>query len=196
MSDSNPSRFSDGEKALLLDTAADALEFAVLRGGCMQTVPERYPPSLRARTACFVSLHREGALRGCVGSLEARRPLVADVAANTAAAARDDRFPPVRAEEIEDLVIELSVLTPPKRLRAATEAEVRAALRPGVHGVILQAGGERATFLPSVWAQVSGPEEFLSALKEKAGWPRDFWSPEVRVYTYETERISQAGSAP
>lgn len=190
MSSASDTSLSDADGALLLDTAADALEFAVLRGGCMQTVPERYPWSLRRQAACFVSLHRQGRLRGCIGTLEPTRPLITDVAENAAAAAtRDDRFPPVQPEEIEDLEIEISILGPPTPLRATFEDEVLSALQPGVHGVILEAASGRATFLPTVWEQVPQPRAFLAALKEKAGWSPDSWPPDTRVFTYTTERV-------
>lgn len=186
----SPTRFSDEEKALLLDTAADALAFAVLRGGVMRTVPGNYPPALRVPAACFVSLHRGGALRGCVGTLEAQIPLVAEVADKAAAAAHDPRFPPVAADELEAIEIEVSVLTRPEPLPADSESEVLRALRPGEHGVILEANDGRATFLPSVWEQVPDPACFLKALKQKAGWPSDAWPPDLRIFTYEAERIS------
>jgi AmmeMemoRadiSam system protein A len=181
---------SAGEQALLLDTAADALEFAVLRGGTMATVPERYPPALQRHASAFVTLHHGGQLRGCIGSLEPTRPLVAEVAENAAAAAtRDDRFPPIRPEEIEATEIEISVLGTPVPLDAAREADLLAQLRPHRDGLILEAPPGRATFLPTVWEQLPQPGPFLEALKHKAGWPPGYWSADVRAYRYETVTI-------
>jgi AmmeMemoRadiSam system protein A len=152
---------------------------------------EGLPAALTAPGASFVSLHRRGALRGCMGSLEARRPLAEDVAGNARAAAfLDPRFPPVAPEELAELELEISVLGPARPLPAASEAELLAALRPGVDGLVLCEGGRRATYLPSVWTQLPDPAEFVRQLKRKAGLPPDYWSPRLRFDRYEVESIS------
>jgi len=152
---------------------------------------EGLPAALSAPGASFVSLHRRGALRGCMGSLEARRPLAEDVAGNARAAAfLDPRFPPVAPEEIAELELEISVLGPARPLPAASEAELVAALRPGVDGLVLREGGRRATYLPSVWTQLPDPAEFVRQLKRKAGLPPDHWSPTLGFDRYEVESIS------
>ena len=152
---------------------------------------EGLPAALSAPGASFVSLHRRGALRGCMGSLEARRPLAEDVAGNARAAAYlDPRFPPVAPEEIAELELEISVLGPARPLPAASEAELVAALRPGVDGLVLREGGRRATYLPSVWTQLPDPAEFVRQLKRKAGLSPDYWSPTLGFDRYEVESIS------
>ncbi len=126
-----------------------------------------------------------GRLRGCIGTLEPRRPLRADVAANAVAAAtRDRRFPPVTADELPRIAIEVSVLSPAVPLLVADEADARARLRPGVDGVVLACGGRRATFLPQVWAKLPEPGDFLAHLRAKAGLPQDFWSDDITLSTY------------
>jgi AmmeMemoRadiSam system protein A len=149
------------------------------------------PPALAAPGASFVSLHRpDGALRGCIGSLEAHRPLAVDVAANARAAAFEDpRFPPVAAGEAPALVLEISVLQPSVPLPAASEEELLAALRPGVDGLVLVEGLRRATFLPAVWRQLPEPRDFLAHLKRKAGLPPDYWSPTLRFLRYTVDEI-------
>lgn len=138
--------------------------------------------------ACFVTLHLRGALRGCIGSLAAHRPLGADVAANAVAAGfHDPRFPPLSAAEFRDIDIEVSVLSPPERIFPADEAALMQLLRPGVDGVILEYGPHRSTFLPQVWEQLPEPALFLAHLKQKAGLPADFWSPEMRVSRYTVQ---------
>jgi uncharacterized protein len=152
--------------------------------------------------ATFVTLRQEGALRGCIGSLEARRPLLADVRANAVAAAfRDPRFAPLAAHEFHATVIEVSLLSASVELAFADENDALLQLRPGIDGVILEAGWRRATFLPQVWEQLPEPREFLAALKQKAGLPEDYWSAQVRVARYAvtkfTERTAMAaGVAP
>lgn len=124
-------------------------------------------------------------LRGCIGTLEPRLPLRADVAANAVAAAtRDRRFPPVTADELPRIAIEVCVLSPAAPLPVADEAEALARLRPGVDGVVLACDGRRATFLPQVWDKLPHPRDFLVHLKAKAGFPRDFWSDHIALSTY------------
>ncbi|WP_040158872.1 AmmeMemoRadiSam system protein A [Nigerium massiliense] len=120
--------------------------------------------------AAFVTLTEAGRLRGCIGSLEAWRPLGEDVTANAiAAAVRDPRFPALTRRELDGVRVEVSVLSAPEPLPAASEDEALSALRPGVDGVILADGSRRGTFLPQVWEQLPTPREFLGHLYRKAG---------------------------
>lgn len=149
------------------------------------------PPTLTAPAASFVTLHRHGELRGCIGSLEAHRPLAEDVAGNARAAAfMDPRFPPVARDELPELELEISVLSPLAPLGVASEAELLAALRPGVDGLVLVDGARRATFLPAVWRQLPEPRQFLAHLKHKAGLPADHWSPAIHFLRYTVEEFA------
>jgi AmmeMemoRadiSam system protein A len=177
------------ERAALGEVAREALA-AALEGR-----PYQVPESLRRgrlaeRGASFVSLHAGGELRGCIGSLEARRPLADDVAANARAAALEDyRFSPLEEHELAGVEIEISVLTPTAPLPVRSEAELLARLRPGVDGLVLEEGGRRATFLPVVWKQLPAPADFLAHLKRKAGLPADYWSPSLRFARYLVEEF-------
>jgi AmmeMemoRadiSam system protein B/AmmeMemoRadiSam system protein A len=142
-------------------------------------------PWLAQAGATFVTLTRDGQLRGCLGSLEARRPLGEDVAENALAAAfRDPRFEPVGAAEWPRLRVEVSLLSPPKALHFADEAELLAALVPGEDGVILEADGRRATFLPQVWETLADKRQFLRELVRKAGLPADTRLGRCRLWRY------------
>ena len=152
---------------------------------------------LDAPGASFVTLTSGrapgGALRGCIGSLEARRPLREDVEANAVAAAlHDPRFAPLSARELDDTVVEVSVVSAPAALPVADEAELLARLRPGVDGVVLSACGRRATFLPQVWEQLPDPADFLAHLRRKAGLPADYWGRDVVVETYTVTAWQEA----
>lgn len=148
------------------------------------------PLALRMPRATFVTLKRNGQLRGCIGTLEAHRPLVEDVAANAYAAAFEDpRFPPLTAPEFEELDIHISILTPPEPLPVRDEADLRAQLRPGRDGLILREGPHRATFLPAVWDDLPEPAAFLSHLKRKAGLAPDYWSPTLQFWRYGAEHV-------
>lgn len=135
----------------------------------------------------FVTLMQQQMLRGCIGSMEPVRPLGAAVSeAAFGAAFRDSRFPPLRGEELGDTTIHVSVLSDLEPLSAVTEQVLLAQLRAGVDGLVLEEGWRRATFLPKVWSQLSEPQAFLRALKQKAGLPPDHWSGSLRFHRYST----------
>ena len=149
--------------------------------------------ALHEPAATFVTLTQEGKLRGCIGSLEAWRPLVDDVRANARAAAfHDPRFPPLTAAELPRTRLEVSLLTPAETMNCRDEADAREQLRPGRDGVILSAGRHRATFLPQVWDQLPEPLRFLGELKRKAGLAADYWGPEVRLERYTVRKWQEA----
>jgi AmmeMemoRadiSam system protein B/AmmeMemoRadiSam system protein A len=153
--------------------------------------------SFQAPGAAFVTLTSQGRLRGCIGSLQATRPLADDVRANAAAAAlQDPRFSPVSAAEAPGLEVEVSVLSAPRPLIFANESHALWQLRPGEDGVILecehQGRSHRSTYLPQVWEQIASPRAFLAHLKVKAGLPFDFWSPQLRLATYRVQKFSEA----
>jgi len=129
-------------------------------------------PWLRQAGATFVTLTRDGALRGCIGSLQAERPLGTDVAENAIAAAfRDPRFPAVTPAEWPGVRLEVSLLSAAKPMRFADEEDLLAQLRPGEDGVILEHEGRRATYLPQVWESINDKRQFLRELARKAGLP-------------------------
>lgn len=153
--------------------------------------------AIGAPGASFVTLHLDGALRGCIGTLEAERPLADDVARHARAAAfHDPRFEPLSAAEFDAVRIEVSVLEPPQPLAAASESQAIAALRPGVDGVLLEWRGLRATFLPQVWEQLPEPRRFLAALKRKAGLAAGHWDDDVRLARYRVRKFSESARTP
>lgn len=150
--------------------------------------PPEIPAEAHAPGAAFVTLTRATQLRGCIGSLEAWRPLHEDVRHNAIAAAfRDPRFPPMAREEWAEVRIEVSVLGAPVLLLVTDEADLLSQLRPEHDGLILELGPRRATFLPQVWESLPQPAQFLAHLKQKAGLPVNFWSPELRFYRYKVD---------
>ena len=154
-----------------------------LRGG--ESVPGSGAGWLDEPGAAFVTLTIDGQLRGCIGSLEAWRPLREDVRANAVAAAfRDPRFTPLTAAEFERVAVEVSVLSPASPIAFTSRDDLLAQLRPGVDGLILTARGHRGTFLPQVWEELPRPAEFLDHLFLKAGLPPAYWGPDVRVERY------------
>lgn len=135
--------------------------------------------------ATFVTLRSAGALRGCIGSVESVRPLARDVEENALGAAfRDPRFEPLTAAEFPAVAVEVSLLSAREPIEARGEEDLLRCLRPGIDGLLIEAAGRRATFLPAVWDALPEPREFLAALKHKAGLPVRFWSPDLRASRY------------
>jgi len=144
--------------------------------------------------ATFVTLTLHGQLRGCIGSLEAYRPLIDDVRGNAVSSAfRDPRFPPLSKAEFAAVVVEVSLLSAAQPIRFSSEEDALAQLNPGVDGVILEYGTYRATYLPQVWAQLPDARDFIANLKSKAGLPEDFWADDIRLAHYTVQKWSEGG---
>jgi AmmeMemoRadiSam system protein A len=146
-------------------------------------------PWLAEHGACFVTLTQFGELRGCIGSLQAHQPLLADVKINAVSAAlRDPRFTPLGVEELDITEIEISLLSATEEMLVRDEADALAQLRPNVDGVIFEYGSYRSTFLPQVWENLAQPRDFLAMLRRKAGLPDDFWAEEVKLSRYSVTK--------
>ena len=178
------------QREQLRGLARASIEHGLRRDQPVEVLLDDWPATLQQRRSTFVTLHRQERLRGCIGALEATRPLVRDVALNAFAAAfRDPRFPPLDAGELAEIEIHVSVLSPIEALEARSEADLLRQLRPGVDGLIVEEGERRGTFLPAVWRSLPQADEFLAELKAKAGFPPDYWSESVRAYRYTTEEF-------
>jgi AmmeMemoRadiSam system protein A len=152
--------------------------------------PEEYAPGLGRPGAAFVTLRRRGSLRGCTGSLQARHPLVRDVAENAHRTAfADPRFPGLEAAELEDLDVHLAVLSPLTPLASPSEGDLLGALRPGVDGLVLREGSASSTFLPAVWKTLPAPADFVAELKRKAGLPASHWTETLRFERYTVQEF-------
>jgi AmmeMemoRadiSam system protein A len=200
----------------LLELAKNSIQYGLQTGKPLKINLADYPAELTERRATFVTLHKNHELRGCIGMLEAIRPLAEDIAENAFLAAfKDPRFPPLADYEFGELEIHLSILTPAEPISFTSEQDLISQLQPGIDGLILEEpeiydvankreqlppridglilekgrGRRRGTFLPSVWEQLPKPEQFLRHLKQKAGLPPDYWSENIRIYRYHTEII-------
>jgi len=148
-------------------------------------------PVLRQPAATFVTLLYQQRLVGCVGSLQATQPLLSNVVHNAHSAAfMDRRFAPLEQDKLAGLDIEIAVLSELSAVDVYSEQALMAFLQPGVHGLVLEYGEQRATFLPKVWAQLPDKREFVAQLKEKAGLPADFWSPQIQISSYTSDSFS------
>jgi hypothetical protein len=146
------------------------------------------PEQLRRPGASFVTLEHRGSLAGCIGTLEAARPLWVDVARNARGAAlADPRFAPLDRADLDDVAVKVSVLSPLEPLPVASHDDLVAAVAPGVDGVLVESGDHRGTFLPVVWAKVPEPERFVAALVAKAGLPAGEWPDGTLAWRYTTD---------
>ena len=150
-------------------------------------------PWLAEHGACFVTLTQGGELRGCIGTLQAHRPLLADVKSNAVSAAlRDPRFMPLSGEELDITTVEISLLSPTSAMEVRDEADALAQMRPGMDGIVFEYGSYRSTFLPQVWEDLAQPRQFLAMLRRKAGLPDDFWEEGVKLSRYTVTKFSEA----
>ena len=149
---------------------------------------------LKEPRACFVTLRNKGELRGCIGNVVASKPLFEAVTNNAIGAARrDSRFPPVTVDELDDIHIELSILSEPKPLNYSSREALFEMLRPGRDGVLLTVGNRTATFLPQVWENLPDKEEFLARLCAKAGLEPAAWRlGDLLISTYEVQILSES----
>ncbi|MCB1735659.1 MAG: AmmeMemoRadiSam system protein A [Gammaproteobacteria bacterium] len=179
------------QRSEMLRIARASIAHGLNHGTPLPVRPGDFDPALRELRATFVTLNRDGRLRGCIGMLEAHRPLIQDVAENAYSAAfRDPRFPPLSTSEFDELALHVSVLSPSAAMQFDSEADLLRQIRPAIDGLILSDATHRGTFLPSVWEQLPTAELFLTHLKQKAGLAPDYWSDTLQVRRYTTESFS------
>ena len=181
---------TDGQQQLLT-VARDAIGHGLVHAKAPKVIVDDYPAALREIACTFVTLHIGAALRGCIGSLRAHRPLAADVAWHAYAAAfSDGRFSPLQHAELAQIHIHISILSPLYPLDFEGDDGLLALLRPNTDGLLIESDGRRATFLPTVWSSIPDGKEFLAALKKKAGMELD--QSGYKAWRYTTQYIEEA----
>jgi len=188
MTSTEPPKLSREDQRSLLHLAREALAAHLHDKAGIEVDETTLGEDLLREAACFVTLTKNGQLRGCIlDRFEAHESIYRNVMRNVILAATTDyRFPPVGPDELPQLAIEISVLGVPYALAFEDAEALLAALRPGEDGVILTTPYGTATYLPQVWEQIPDPEEFLSSLCQKHGAPSDCWAqppyPAVQIY--------------
>lgn len=183
---------TEQQQHTLLTIARESIAYGIQHGCALPVTPHCYDDELQRAGSCFVTLHLNGDLKGCIGSLKAYQPLVIDVAEHAFAAAfRDSRFPPVTQTDLPHLTIEISVISPQTEIPCDSEATLLAALTPLEDGLTIQDGFATATFLPSVWEQLPDKVEFLDHLRVKAGLSQKHWSSTFKAFRYHTLSFSE-----
>jgi len=184
--------FSAEQRQSLLALAEASIKHHLCFGRAHPLEPGDYPSDLLQHRGVFVTLNLEEKLRGCIGTLEAVRPLVCNVVRYAFLAAfSDPRFPELTAAELPDLEIQISIVGRPQSMQFVCEKDLLAQLRPGLDGLLLEEGAYcRATLLPSAWRSVQDQRQFFNLLKRKAGLPADYWSESLRIQRYRACCIS------
>ena len=172
---------------ILLSVAAKAIQNNLVNKPPLRINLASFPQDLQDNGACFVTLNKNDKLRGCIGSIQASRPLVTDVAENACKAAfQDTRFAKLSAPEMveSDISIHISVLSPQSPISFSSEENLISQLRRGSDGLMLVEGERRAVFLPVVWKSLPDQNTFLRQLKRKAGLSEDYWSDSIKVFRF------------
>lgn len=176
----------------LLRLARGSIEYGFVHEAPLPVDCNELPRVLAEPAATFTTLRFEGQLRGCCGTLQASRPLAADVTHSAFRAAfRDPRFDPVGRRELQAIRLEVSVLSPMESLPVSDEADLLERLTPGVDGLVIIADGRRATFLPKVWEMLPEPRQFVAALKVKCGVAENYWSERLEFQRYRTTSYAE-----
>ncbi len=182
---------NESQQKVLLKLARETIDLYLKDG--KKKEPNISDPALTQVQGAFVTLHTSGQLRGCIGNLTANEPLSEGVRRNAVNAAfQDPRFAPLTEAELEKVDIEVSILSEPQALAYSDGADLLSKLRVNIDGVIIRKGQAGATFLPQVWEQLPGPEDFLSHLCQKAGLASNAWRDgNLEVQTYQVQYFEE-----
>jgi AmmeMemoRadiSam system protein A len=192
-------QFTAADRRYLLDLARKTVREVATTGQLPEVSADGLAPKFTAAKGCFVTLTKRGDLRGCIGYILPQGPLYRAVVENARnAALRDPRFPAVGPGEVDQLEIEISVLTEPQPLFFSSPEDLLRRLQPHQDGVVLQIGNRGATYLPQVWEQIPDKVDFLDHLAEKAGCESSAWRQpgvSVSIYHVESFKESEVGTA-
>jgi len=180
-------RLSELEQAELFNLTQQVIEHGIKYQQCL--IPE--PPGSKAllqHAASFVTLYLDGELKGCIGSCKAKEAIWLNVCKNAFSSAFEDyRFNALKADELSQLSIDISILSELSVIVNAGEQALLDELVPDEDGLILKKAGFQAVFLPTVWRNLPKPNAFVSALKQKAGWPENYWSKDIEIFRFTTQ---------
>lgn len=179
------------DQETLLGLARESIEYGVEFNKRFSVNQSSYSEQLQQQAATFVTLRRNGKLRGCIGSIVAYQALVIDVVEKAHSAAfSDPRFPGLGEEELDGLVLQISILTPLSEIEFSSEQDLLEKIQAGLDGLVIDEGYNKGTFLPSMWEQLPDKEDFLRHLKVKAGLLPDYWSDAIRVSRFHSSCIA------
>lgn len=176
----------------LVKITESALNNAVLHHKHYNPPHRDFEDNLFNKGASFITLTKDGRLRGCIGSLIPKEAIAMDVAENTyRAAMEDNRFPELTAEELPSISFTISLLSDYERIRFESEEDLLNQIVAGTDGLVLRDGDRQGLFLPSVWKELPNKKEFLQNLKLKAGMSPSYWSDKIKVYRFRVVEIKK-----
>ncbi len=180
------------DKKFLLNLSRKALEYYFLVNSYLDASSLKVSKNLQKKAGTFVTLYKKGNLRGCIGNIEPIFPIYKSVLYNTYSASFEDpRFDPLQFYELNDINIQISILTPKKPLEFTDTKDLLSKLESKKPGVVLQYGEFSATYLPEVWEHFSNARDFLLSLCKKAGLNMDCTKLPIKIYTYDTIKFSE-----
>ena len=181
--------FSNQEQYYMIQLARRAIEnYFVTNEKLKINRDELLSKNLEKISSCFVTLHLDGKLRGCIGHTEPDEELYKDIIKNAVSAAFfDPRFLPLTESEYKQTELEISVLSMPQKLEYTDCKDLLSKLRPSIDGIIIKQGDYKSTYLPQVWKELSDGEDFLSSLCKKAGLASNAWQQDLDIFTYQVE---------
>ena len=183
--------FARNNREALLEIVRSSLEAAVLRNEIIHPKRSNFDDVLFDKGASFVTLKKNGRLRGCIGSVTASKAIAADLADNAyAAALHDPRFKPVTPEELPEIDFSIALLTDFEEMDFNSYADLLSKIKPGIDGLLLRDGEREGVFLPAVWETLPDKEEFVTQLKIKAGLSPTYWADRVKVFRFRTVEIT------
>lgn len=188
-------KMKKSDRQRLLQIARRAIEKYLQKGEVLKMEKDDLPLSFQEKNGVFVTLWENQELRGCIGSLESDKPVYENVIDNSLASALfDSRFTPLKAEEMNEVKIEISILSPLRQMRRFEHArDLLNYLQKHQSGLLIKKGGRQATFLPQVWEELPAPASFLSRLCEKAGLDAREWEKmDLEIYQYEAEVFKES----
>jgi len=181
------------EARLLLDIARRSIEAGLDGATAPNLDSDGLQGMLATRRDSFVTLTRNGELRGCMGVIESPRPLAQNTAdCAYSAAFRDRRFTPLKPAEAAQICIEVSVLSEMEPMVVSDRQDLLRQLQPGIDGLLMEDGRYRSLFLPQVWEKLGSAEKFLEGLLEKAGLRVDYWSSSIHFSRFHITSFSEA----
>lgn len=188
----NTEKLTEEEGEYLLSVARQTIE-EKLTGKEGQGHKTIQSPKFHEKRGTFVTLTKNGALRGCIGHIIPQESMIEGIRENSINAAfRDPRFSPVSEAEWKRVQVEISILTDPTPLDYTDEVDLLNRLRPGIDGLIIKKGFHQATFLPQVWEQLPDKKEFLGRLCLKAGLNEDAWKHDkLEVLVYQVQAFEE-----
>lgn len=176
---------TDIERKDILAVCCRAIEAAARDEGEPELDLSAFSEKLRGNRSVFVTIRKHGELRGCVGSVNASKPLVEDALHSAYAAARyDQRVSQVSLKELSELELHVSILGALEPIQFTGEPDLLRQLQVGKDGLLIREGARTALFLPVMWSSLEEPKVFLEHLKEKAGLPRSYWSDSILAFRF------------